>query len=89
MVRECNEESLIPATPAAEENTNPDDYAAYAYALSTLLLIRRILNTAIDYGDGNVVTLLVKVLYPMFKANGMKHRAIMCLEMIAQLAALP
>ena len=89
MVKECNEESLIPATPDAEGNANPDDYAAYANALSTRLLIRRILNTAIDYRDGNVVTLVVKVLYPMFKANGMKHCAIMCLEMIAQLSVLP
>ena len=82
-------ESLIPATPAAEGNISPDDYAAYAYALSTLLLIRRILNTAIDHGDGDVVALVVKVLYPMFKANGMKHYAIMCLEMIAQISVLP
>ena len=56
-----------------------------ACALSTLLVIRRILNTAIDYGDGDVITLVVKVLYPIFKANGMEHYAIMRLEMIAQL----
>mgnify|MGYP001797295538 CR=1 FL=1 len=70
---------------AAEGNTcSSDDYAAYAYALSILLIMRRILNTAIDCGYGGVVTLVVKVLYLIFKPNGMKHYAIMCLEMIAQ-----
>ena len=37
-----------------------------------------------DIGYGGVVTLVIKVLYLIFKHNGMKHYAIVRLEMIAQ-----
>lgn len=61
-----------------------DDYAAYFNQLFPLLLLRRVLHTSIRYGNGEIISLVIKALTTIFKANGCTKYAFACLEFSLQ-----
>ena len=70
------------------EEVHDDDVKTYSCHLTHLLLIRKLLTTAISYGDGETVYLVAKYMCPLFKASGNTKYALMCLEFAAQVELL-
>ena len=68
----------------AELSEDVDSVEGYTRQLNKLLLIKRIMDVAIKYGDGATLSLIMKFMIPYFKASGHNKYALACFEHVAQ-----